>query len=189
MRPLSLRHIPVRQHILQPTLSRSQHTILIRLDRHNLHALRLRLAEDVAIDKCLAQQPRTLPGVVKTVDPGVDEHLERLGEAVGRAAGEDHIRAAAVRRIRVEVIAGELANPVEEWRVAVCLTVLQRCGDVHLLHGVGLTRDRGDGDVSGLCRRVLFGLVGSRVIRGGLPSLGLCGLGFESLKGEEFGVW
>ena len=69
MRPFALGRIPVLEYIFQAPLTRGYHAVLVRLDRGNLHASRLGLAEDTGVDEGLAEQAWSVTDVVHALGP------------------------------------------------------------------------------------------------------------------------
>ena len=195
MRPHAHVVVPVRQHVLEATGSIREHAVAVHLDGDDLHAARLRLAQDGTIHEGLDQQARTVADVVDTGAPRVGQELERLGEAVGRAAGEDHLGSTLVRHRRVQVLARELADEGAERRVAFGGSILQGSCQVNLADRVCLLRGLRDRDVvcglgvceldrRQLCREGVVDLFASR----GRPSLWLGRLGLEGVEGEELRI-
>lgn len=65
-------------------------------------------------------------------DPYIAECLDDFGESVGGAACQDDLRPIGIGHIRVEVLAGELADEGEQRGITLCGAVLQRGEQVDL---------------------------------------------------------
>lgn len=154
MRSPALGIVPICEHIIQTPRPRGHHAAPVGLDRHDLDALWLRLAQHVPVHKSLAQQAGPVTDVARLGAPGVDEQLERLGHAVRRPDGQANIYTALVGDVGMQVLAGELSKERVQGRVPLGLAVLQRRREVDLLTRVGVRGQRlRDGDVR-RCRRV-----------------------------------
>lgn len=149
MRTATLAQIPVIQHILQATGSLRHHPLIVDLDGDDAGTLGLRGVGPVHVDVQLSQHGGTLLDGIPVGVPRLDDELDGLVEAIGRAAGEDDLRPVEVGHRGVQVVARELADEGEQGRVARGGAVLESRGEVDLLEGVVLGVGLGDRDVRG----------------------------------------
>lgn len=125
MRASASRGIPAVENVFKTTFAFGQHTLIINLDGYNVDAARAHSLHGICVAVLLNQHSLSVIYGVPVLVPLISQSLDDLGEAIGRAAGQDNFGTAKVRNIGVEVLSGELADKLVERRVTLGGAVLQ----------------------------------------------------------------
>lgn len=149
MRTTTLAEIPVFKDIQQATRAVRRHALVVNLDGNDACTLGLDRVGSIHVDEQLAQHGGTVLNGISSRIPRLDDELNGLVEAVGRATGEDDLGAALVGHRRVQVVASKLAEERGQRRVSRGGAVLESSGEVNLLEGIILGVRLGDSDVRG----------------------------------------
>lgn len=132
VRPSASRRVPAIEHILETPRAFGQHALIVNLYGHNVETARTHALNRVRIAVFLDQYSLLRINGIPVFVPLLSQGLDDLGETVSRAACQDDLGPAAIRDIGVQVLGGELADELVEWRVSLSGTILQSRVEVNL---------------------------------------------------------